>query len=121
MNVLIVDDEGLICRSLTRAFEARGHAVRSAPDGAQGLVIWQQWQPDAVVVDVLMPGLTGPQLLQKIGPTPMTKVVLMSAYTADFDVKKAGALGADLFLSKPFANVFEVVERVEKLVKNKPA
>ena len=94
--------------------------VRTAADGAQGLTIWREWPPDVALVDVLMPGLTGPQLLQKIGPVPSTQVILMSAYTADFDLNKAKDLGADLFLAKPFANVFEVVERAEKLVKNDP-
>src|SRR6185312_12308618 len=101
MNVLIVDDEALICRSLMRAFESRGHMVRTAADGAQGLTIWREWPPDVALVDVLMPGLTGPQLLQKIGPVPSTQVILMSAYTADFDLNKAKDLGADLFLAKP--------------------
>ncbi len=119
MNVLIVDDEALICRSLMRAFESRGHTVRTASDGIQGLATWREWPPDVALVDVLMPGLTGPQLLEKIESANTAQIILMSAYTGDFDLKRAEELGAHLFLAKPFANIFEVVERAEKLVKNK--
>ena len=119
MNVLIVDDEALIRRSLARAFEARGHEVRCGCDGHEGLAIWHEGHFDIAIVDILMPGLTGPQLLQKISPSSNTCIILMSAYTADYDVKKAQALGADLFLAKPFQNIFEIVEQVENLVKNR--
>ena len=63
MNVLIVDDEALIRRSLKRAFETRGHEVRCGCDGQEGLSIWQKELFDVALVDVLMPGLTGPQML----------------------------------------------------------
>jgi CheY-like chemotaxis protein len=119
MKVLVVDDENLIRKSLCRAFLSRGHEVREACDGVEGLGVWREWPPDLAIVDVLMPGLTGPQLLEQ-ADIGAAKVILISAYTGDFDVKKAQNLGAHLFLAKPFQNIFEIVECAEDLVKNKP-
>ena len=115
MNILIVDDEELIRRSLKRVFEASGHQVTEAVDGAQGLNFWRQYQPDLVVLDVLMPGLTGPQVLSEFGPRGSTKVILMSAYTGEYNLDLARKAGADLFIPKPFQNVFEVAKIAEGL------
>jgi len=116
MNVLIVDDEPLIRLSLARAFKSKGHTVHVAEDGLQGEEQWTKLKPDVVVLDVLMPGLTGPQLIEKVKPTHPAKVALISAFAGDYDVEAVKKLGADLFLAKPFADIFEVVKSVEALV-----
>jgi len=115
LKVLIVDDESLIRRSLRRVFEARGHTVIEAEDGQRGLQLWREHAPDTVILDVLMPGLTGPQVLSEMRPISSAKVLLISAYTGEYDAKKAKEMGADLFIPKPFQNIFEVVESAEKL------
>jgi CheY-like chemotaxis protein len=115
MKVLIVDDEMLVRRSLRRVLESRGHFVTEAADGRQGLEIWREVQPELVILDVLMPGLTGPQVLSEVGTESKAKVILISAYTGQYDLKKAKEMGADLFISKPFQNIFEVVDRAESL------
>lgn len=115
MKILIVDDEPLIRRSLRRAFEAKEHIIIEAEDGIKGLQAWQVSDPDVVVLDVLMPGLTGPQVLKEISSKRRAKVVLISAYTGEYDLKKAKDVGADLFIPKPFTNVFDFVTIVESL------
>jgi two-component system, response regulator PdtaR len=119
MRILIVDDEDLIRSSLRRAFEMRKHEVFVAANGHEGLELWQRHHPEIVILDVLMPNLTGPQVLANIGDIGSTKVILISAYTGEYDVKRATELGAALFIPKPFHNIFEVVDRAENLVKNK--
>ena len=116
MTVLIVDDEPLIRLSLSRAFKSRGHTVHVAEDGLQGEEQWVKYKPEIVVLDVLMPGLTGPQLIEKVKPAHPAKVVLISAFAGDYDVEAVKKLGADLFLAKPFADIFQVVKSVEGLV-----
>jgi two-component system, response regulator PdtaR len=118
MKVLVIDDEELIRASLRRVFEMRGHEVHASDNGREGLELWRKVSPDLVVLDVLMPSLTGPQVLANIGDIGSTKVILISAYTGEFNVQRAEELGASLFLPKPFHNIFEVVDRAEKLVKN---
>lgn len=118
MKALIVDDEALIRTSLKRVFEMREHEVIVAENGQQGLELWQKHNPELVILDMLMPGLTGAQVLKNIGIGSKSKVILISAYTGEYDIKKAEELGATLFISKPFQNIFDVVDRAEKLVKN---
>ncbi len=119
MKVLIVDDEPLVRRSLKRALEKLGHTVDEAEDGQQGMVRWQALIPDLVYLDVLMPRLSGPDLLKAL-PEELkenTKVILMSAFTGDYDLDKAKSLGADLYVAKPFEDVFDIARKGEELTR----
>ncbi len=115
MKVLIVDDEALIRISLARVFKTQGDDVEVAHDGIEGEKKWLSFQPDIVVLDVLMPGLSGPQLIEKVHSQTKAKVVLMSAYAADYDMESIKKLGADLFIPKPFENIFAIVEQIKGL------
>lgn len=116
MKILVVDDESLIRKSLSRAARSRGHDVLEANGGAEGIKIWKKHQPDLVFLDVLMPKISGPQVLKEIAEDDAAKVILISAYTGEYDLEKAKHLGADLFLPKPFEDIFEVVSKGEELV-----
>ncbi len=130
MKILIVDDEPLVRKSLGRAFRAKGHEVIEAVDGAEGLKIWLDLRlkaaaPELVLLDVLMPGLSGPELLNEIRPHLREdkvaghpwkgRVILMSAYSGEHNVTTAQQLGADLFVPKPFDDVFAFVKTAEGL------
>ncbi|MGE0763284.1 MAG: response regulator [Bdellovibrionales bacterium] len=115
MKILVVDDEPAVRLSLKRVLMLQGHEVREAEDGLKGVQLWREWNPDLVLLDVLMPGLTGPAVLQEIGQPKFAKVLLMSAYAGDYDLEKVKAMGADHFLAKPFANIFDVVKVVEAI------
>jgi DNA-binding response OmpR family regulator len=119
MKILIIDDEDLIRRSLKRVFEREKFSVQEAENGLDGLKLWRECQPDLVVLDVLMPGLTGPQVLKEIGTEKNAKVILISAYTGEYDLNKAHEMGADLFITKPFQGVFEVVQSARELLGQK--
>lgn len=116
MKVLVVDDEPLVRLSIKRASEARGHQVIVASDGMEGVDLWRKHQPELVFLDVLMPGLSGPQVLKEMGGSHLAKTVLISAYTGEYDLKRAQSIGADLFIPKPFEDIFEVIEAGERLV-----
>ena len=113
MKVLIVDDEPLVRRSLQKAFERMGHQIQVAEDGLVGLEKWHEFLPDVVFLDVLMPQMTGPQLLEKIDVASRnkTKVVMMSAYSGH---QEPGL--ADRFVAKPFEDVFDLVKLAERLI-----
>lgn len=117
MKILIVDDEPLVRRSLGRALRSRSHEIFEAADGPSGLEAWRSADPDLVFLDVLMPGLTGPQVLEEMGKPRRAKVILMSAFSGEHNVENAAAQGADLFLPKPFEDIFEVVRLAEELTK----
>jgi CheY-like chemotaxis protein len=126
MKILIVDDEPLVRKSLGRACRAKGHEVSEAIDGNDGLKRWLEIWPDLVFLDVLMPGLSGPELLKEIqpmlrlgGPTGQPwhgKVILISAYSGEHNVATAQQMGADLFIPKPFEDIFSVVTKAEEIV-----
>lgn len=129
MKILIVDDEALVRKSLTRACRARGHEVIEAVDGVEGLARWMEVQPDLVFLDVLMPGMSGPEVLQAVAKENVTgpggrraRVILISAYSGEHDVDSKGgkdpaeqSTGADLFIPKPFDDIFAVVAKAEAL------
>jgi CheY-like chemotaxis protein len=123
LKILIVDDEPLVRKSLGRAFRSKGHDVTEAVDGSEGLKLWLEMMgrdhgPDIVLVDVLMPGLSGPELLNEVRPKFSGwkgRVILMSAYSGEHNVTTAQQLGADLFIPKPFDDVFALVKTAEDL------
>jgi len=119
MKVLVVDDEPLVRRSLERIFKSKEHEVEVAENGLEGLKKWQEFQPDLVFLDVLMPGLTGPEVLREIRGTEKGsgKVILMSAFTGDKQLTDPASLGADLFVAKPFESIFDLYEKAIGLVK----
>lgn len=115
MKILIVDDEALVRRSLEKVFQRESFEVATAVDGLDGYEKWSAFKPDVVLLDVLMPGLTGPQLLEKIND-PKTRVILMSAYSGDYDLENLKHQGVVDFISKPFGDVFEIVTRVKNIM-----
>jgi YesN/AraC family two-component response regulator len=115
LKVLIIDDEPLIRRSLQRAFQAKKHVVFEAEEGRLGIDIWLKEEPDLVILDILMPVMSGPEVLKKISGQHRAKVILISAYSGDYNIEKIRQMGADLFIKKPFDNVFDVVTQAETL------
>lgn len=117
MIVLVVDDEPLVRLSLRRALAKHGHEVLEAEDGQSGMEIWTSRKPALVYLDVLMPKLSGPDLLRALDAKvkAASKVVLMSAFAGEYDLEKAKSLGAHLFIPKPFDDVFAVVKAGEEL------
>jgi CheY-like chemotaxis protein len=118
-KILVVDDEPLVRRSLQRLLSSAGYEVSEASDGREGLSQWRAQHPDLVFLDILMPGLTGPQVLTEIEPElrRQAKVIFISAFTGEYNIESAKSLGVDLFLTKPFENVFQIVELVGQMLK----
>lgn len=118
IRVLVIDDEPLVRRSLQRVLNHSGFEVILAADGLQGYQMWTEQKPEVVLLDVLMPGLSGPQVLEKISPElkSKTKIMMMSAFTGEFTQTKAHDLGAQLFVAKPFDDIFEIVVKVKSLL-----
>jgi CheY-like chemotaxis protein len=121
LKVLIVDDEPLVRLSLKRALEKSGHQVAEGDDGLQGLERWREFSPELTYLDVLMPRMSGPDLLKAIRASGKAcgKVILMSAFTGEYDLEKAKSLGADLFIVKPFEDIFAIVKQGEELARGK--
>ena len=114
MKILVIDDEVLITMSLKRALEKRGHVVEVANGGLQGLETWRRIKPDLVVLDFIMPDMNADQVLEEMGDRGGTKVILMSAYLGEKTVEKPASLQIELFIKKPFENIFDICDLIEK-------
>lgn len=116
MKILIIEDNQIIRHALKRAFLSKGHEVFLAEDGKKGIDSWKAQNPDIVLLDVVMPHLNGMQILEMKKSLPEAKVVVMSAYMGTPQLWKTLKQRADMSLSKPFDNVFEIVQKIEGLI-----
>ena len=113
MRILIIDDEVLIGKSLSRVAILHGHTVKTEQNGQEGLKTWKEFKPHLVFLDVLMPGLDGPSVLKQVGKMNNEKVVMMSAHRAFSN--DVSIPGVDLFISKPFKDIMNVFRQAEQL------
>jgi len=116
-TVLVIDDDPVILRLLEVNFEMEGFAVRMAGDGMEGLDAARAEQPDIIVSDVMMPRMTGLELLAGLkadDATASIPVILLSAKAQAADVQ-AGRDVADDYITKPF-DPLELLERVSRLL-----
>lgn len=105
-RILVVDDEPHIRRVLEVVLEAEGFEVMLASDGAEGLVAVRNGRVDLVILDLLMPGASGLDVLAEIrsdAETADTPVIILTAKGQDADREAAFAGGADDFMTKPFS------------------
>jgi DNA-binding response OmpR family regulator len=115
-RVLIVDDERALRELLEYGLEQAGFAVRSAADGSAALPLLQEWSPDVIVLDVMLPGVDGFTLLPEIRRSTTAPVIMLTA-RAETSEKVAGlAAGADDYVAKPF-DLEELVARLRTLLR----
>lgn len=106
-RVLIAEDEPHLVESLTFILEREGYEVMTAPDGEAALQQLLAATPDLVILDVMLPKLNGLEVLKKIRDHPLLKtlpVIVLTAKGQRQDRETALSIGADLFMTKPFAN-----------------
>jgi len=112
-KILVIDDEPGVVRFVRRALEAEGHTVWHAHDGVTGLRLAGEVEPDAVVLDLLMPGVSGLGVLAAmVAETARTRVIVVSAVTDVTSRVRCLELGAADFLGKPFA-LSELLARIQ--------
>jgi DNA-binding response OmpR family regulator len=116
LNVLVIDDDLRLFALLQSYLEQNGIKVRSAPDGQTGLSALRAAAVDAVVLDVMMPGLDGLSVLRKIRELSDVPVIMLTAKGEDTDRVVGLELGADDYLSKPF-NPRELLARLRAVVR----
>ena len=112
-KILVVDDEmpinRLVCKNLTLV----GHKCISAYDGVQGLAMIKSEQPDLVILDVMLPGISGFDIMKLQNSVP---VIFVTAKTGLEDRLKGLSLGADDYIVKPF-EMAELIARVQAVLR----
>jgi DNA-binding response OmpR family regulator len=117
-KILIVDDEPNIVVSLEFLMQQTGYEVSIARDGDQALTQMAAFQPDLVLLDVMLPLRNGFEVCQKIRENSAwnrVKVVMLSAKGRELEVSKGLALGADAYITKPFSTK-ELIAQVQRLL-----
>lgn len=121
-TVLVVDDDPDVCDLVIYKLRKSGYEVRSAADGDEALRAVAAELPDLVLLDVMMPGPSGLEVLGRWRAAPETAtlpVILLTALAQESDVETGFALGADDYILKPFSPR-ELARRVAAVVARSP-
>ena len=118
IKILIADDEPDIIEIISFHLNKAGYEVESAKDGSEAIEKAKQFNPDCIILDIMMPMVDGFATLEQIRKDDNlqhTKVMFLSAKNKESDIEKGLALGADAYMTKPFS-IKKVVEKVEELL-----
>ena len=119
-RVLVVDDEPQIRRALETVLTGHGYAVRATGDGRTATAEIATWQPDVVVLDLVMPGMDGFEVVREIRTWSAVPIIVLSARGQEQDKITALDLGADDYLTKPFGTG-ELLARLRVLLRRRAA
>ena len=111
-KILLVDDEAAIVQSLRYNLEKNGYAVATAGDGRTAVTLAQTERPDLVVLDIMLPLLDGIEACKEIRRTSRVPIIMLTAKDQEFDKVLALELGADDYVTKPFA-LGEIMARIK--------
>ena len=115
-KLLIVDDDVYICDMLKLYFENEGYKVKTANDGVSGLANFKMYDPDLVLLDIMMPKKDGWQVCREIREISPKPVIMITAKGEVFDKVLGLELGADDFIVKPF-DMKELSARIKAVLR----
>ena len=115
-KLLIVDDDSNICDMLRIYFENEGYKVKTANDGVEGVNLFKMYEPDLVLLDIMMPKKDGWQVCREIREISSRPVIMITAKGDTFDKVLGLELGADDFVVKPF-DLKELSARIKAVLR----
>lgn len=116
VSVLVVDDEPAFREGLRQALKQEGFIVHLAADGEEALDVWRAYQPDVVLLDVMLPRMSGIDVCRAIRAVDETPVIMVSARNEEIDAVVALEVGADDYVAKPY-RVRELVARMRTVLR----
>ena len=117
-KILIADDEPNIVVSLEFLMKQKGYVVKTVNNGEEALSAVSAFGPDLILLDVMMPRMSGYDVCQKIRENPAwaaIRIVMLSAKGRDIEVTKGIAVGADAYVTKPFSTK-DLIAKVQELL-----
>ena len=118
-RILVVDDDPNLLQMVKLMLQRVEHEVQTASSGEKGIVLAAQWQPDLIVLDLMMPDVSGYDVVRKLRADPLTAripIIVLTARSQPMDKQTALQAGANAFLSKP-VTAKELTERVDAVLK----
>ncbi len=103
MKILLVDDDATLAEVTSFALRRADFLVIIAHTGHEALLLWEQEQPDLILLDIYLPGPDGLSICQTIRATSNVPIILLTARSSDEDVVRGLELGADDYVTKPFS------------------
>jgi len=118
-RILVIEDEAHIADGIRLNLSIQGYGVKIAQDGIAGLELWRSWQPDLIILDIMLPMIDGFSILKTIRKEDeKIPVLILSARGDTKDKVKGLKYGVDDYLSKPF-DLEEFLLRIKRLLKKK--
>jgi DNA-binding response OmpR family regulator len=116
-RILVVEDEGHIAEGIMLNLSLQGYDVMIAEDGVAAIQKWKEWQPDLIVLDIMLPTIDGLAVLQNIRIEDERIPILILSAKSDVEYKVKGlSYGVDDYITKPF-HLEEFLLRVDRLLK----
>ncbi len=115
-KILLVEDDDALASVYQTRLQAEGFDVKRVPNGEDALASAMEYHPDLIILDVMMPKVTGFDVLDILRNTPetaKTKVLMLTALSQESDKDRAKSLGADDYLVKSQVVIADVVERIK--------
>jgi len=104
MNLLIVEDEARMSELLRKGLQEEGHTATCAADGAEGLALAKSYDFDVIILDIMMPKLSGYELAKRLRAEKIrTPILMLTARDSVPDIVRGLDLGADDYMTKPFS------------------
>jgi len=119
-RILVVEDEEKIARFLELELQYEGYEVEKTADGRRGLEVAETKQHDLVLLDILLPGLNGLEVLRRLRRTSDVPVIMLTAKDAVMDKVTGLDMGADDYITKPFA-IEELLARIRAVFRKREA
>jgi DNA-binding response OmpR family regulator len=117
-RILIVDDEPNIVLALELLMRREGYEIQAVSDGEMAVEAAGSFRPDLILLDVMLPRMDGYEVCQRLRADPALKdviIVMLTAKGREVEMEKGLALGADLYITKPFSTR-EVVRKVREVL-----
>lgn len=102
-RILVVEDEPMVAEVVQRYLVRDGYNVDIVSDGLKALTVYEQFQPDLLVLDIMLPGLDGIELCRRIRSRSETPIIMLTARAEEADKLVGLGLGADDYITKPFS------------------
>jgi len=114
--ILLVDDEPLITDSLSYSLKREGFDVEAVPDGLTAITAVEELNPDLIVLDLMLPDISGFEVCRRLRVTTATPVIMLTAKGEEIDRVLGLEVGADDYLAKPFS-FRELLARIQALLR----
>jgi DNA-binding response OmpR family regulator len=110
-KILLIDDDPTLCELVSEHLSAAGYRALTAPDGVSGLRLASEAAPDLIVLDIMMPGMDGWEVCERLRAASTVPIILLTAKSEEIDKLRGFRLGVDDYVTKPFSFA-ELIARV---------